>query len=157
MNKWITPLIPTVVLLASIGASYAQPFYKWTDEQGSTHYTQTPPPQKATKKLDINTRVPTDSATEIKKLSEQSLVNQKVVAADEKVSAKLKADSVADAERRQKNSAACVQLKAALTQLQSGQRLRTYGADGERVYLTEEQKASQIQQQTAQIQNDCPK
>ncbi|WP_410211583.1 DUF4124 domain-containing protein [Aquirhabdus sp.] len=157
MKKWILTLTPVITLIMSVGMSYAQPFYKWTDEQGSTHYTQTPPPQKQVKKLDVNTHVPTDSASEIKKLSALSSANQKAVAADEKAAAKSKEEAAADAERRRKNSDACVQLKASLTQLQSGQRLRTYGADGERVYLTEEDKASRIQQQTTQIQNDCPK
>ena len=157
MNKWTQTLIPLVTFVTCIGTSYAQPFYKWTDEQGSTHYTQTPPPQKPVKKLNINTHVPVDSASEIKKLSEQSAANQKAAAVDEKATAKSKEEAAADAERRKKNSDACSQLKASLAQLQSGQRLRTYGADGERVYLTEEAKASQIQQETSQIQNDCPK
>ncbi len=155
-HKWILAAIPLMGLLATQG-SYAQSaFYKWVDEKGATHYTQTPPPQKVVKKIVITTLAPADSEKEIKNLNSQLDKNLKAVAADEKTAEESKAKAAADAARRNKNSKACEQLKNSQATLQSGQRLRTSDAKGERSYMTEEQKTALMNQQAAQIQKDCP-
>jgi len=154
-HKWILAAIPLMALI-SIQVSHAQPFYKWVDEKGATHYTQTPPPQKAVKKVAVTTLVPADSTTAIKNLEAQKSKNLEAVAADEKTVENNKVKAAADAARREKNSAACQQIKSNLALLQSGQRIRTMDVNGERSYLTEDQKAAQIRQQTTQIKNDCP-
>ena len=154
-KKWILAVIPCVVILMTTN-SYAQSFYKWTDEQGATHYTQTPPPEKFIKKIAISTHVPEDSAKEIKSLKDQSSQNLKVADAGEKQADQDKVKAAAEAERRNKNSKLCEQLKNNQALLQTGQRIHTADAKGERSYLTEEQKAAQIKQQATQIKNDCP-
>ncbi len=155
LNKWIlTALSP--MLLVVVQSSHASPFYKWVDEKGATHYTQTPPPQKEAKKVDINTHLPADSTTAIKNLNTQSKANLKADAEADKAADKKKEDTAADAARRAKNTAACQQIKASVSQLQSGRRLYDTDAKGERSYLTEDQKAAQIQQANTQIQKDCP-
>jgi len=155
LNKWIlTALSP--ILLVYLQSSHASPFYKWVDEKGSTHYTQTPPPQKEVKTVDINTHIPADSASAIKNLNAQSKAGLKDDEAVEKATDKKKEDAAADAARRAKNSAECQQLKASVAQLQSGRRLYGTDAKGERSYLTEDQKATQMQQANTQIQKDCP-
>ncbi len=154
-SKWILAVIPFISFIA-IESSHAQPFYKWTDEKGATHYTQTPPPQKTAQKVAISTHVPQDSATEIKSLNDQASKSLKLSTDQEKAAEIAKNNATADADRRKKNGAACQQIKANLALLQSGQRLRTLDGNGERTYLTEDQKASQVKQQATQIKNDCP-
>lgn len=155
LNKWIlTALSP--ILLVYVQSSHASQFYKWVDEKGSTHYTQTPPPQKEVKTVDINTHIPADSASAIKNLTAQSKANLKEDAEADKIADKKKEDAAADAARRAKNSTECQQLHLTLTQLQSGRRLYDTDAKGERSYLTEDQKATQMQQANTQIQKDCP-
>jgi hypothetical protein len=153
--KWILATI-TFISYFAIEAAYAQPFYKWVDDKGATHYTQTPPPQQAVKKVSINTHIPQDSANEIKGLNDQSNKLLKATTDQEKAAEIEKKNTSADTERRNKNSVACKQIKSNLALLQSGQRLRTMDSKGERSYLTEDQKATQINQETAQIKNDCP-
>lgn len=154
-NNWILAAIPFFSLLAMNG-SYAESFYKWTDDKGATHYTQTPPPQKAVKKIAISRHAPQDSANEIKKLNEQSTANLKATATHEELAEQKRLKVAADAERRNKNSAICEQLKNSQAQLQSGQRLRTVDASGQRVYMTEDQKGAQLIQQSDQIKSECP-
>lgn len=154
-QKWIFAVIPLLALFVA-QASFAQSFYKWVDEKGATHYTQNPPPQKAVKKVAVTTLTPADSAKDIKALAAQSDKSLKVAAADEKTAEENKAKAVADAARRNKNSKACEQLKNSQAALQSGQRLRTTDAKGERSYVTEEQKAALMKQQSVQIKSDCP-
>ena len=43
--------VATTTLLLCSSQNYAQPYYKWMDANGSTHYTTTPPP-KGAKRLD---------------------------------------------------------------------------------------------------------
>lgn len=154
-NKWILVIVPLMSALA-IESCYAQSFYKWTDDKGSTHYSQTPPPRKAAKKVAINTHIPQDSASEIKNLNDQSASNLKADSTNEEMAEKKKVAAAADAERRNKNREACQQLKTSQAQLQSGQRLRTVDNLGQRSYLSEDQKAQKVIDQSIQMKNDCP-
>jgi len=154
-RKWTLLAIPLLSALIS-QTSFAQNFYKWVDEKGATHYTQTPPPQQPIKKVAVNPRLPADSANAIKNLNDQTKKDLKDTTNNEIAAEKTKQNATADIDRRNKNSAACDQIKANLALIQSGQRIRTLDANGERTYLTEEQKAAQIKEQTAQIKNNCP-
>ena len=49
INKGFSIALLATGLLVSYSAS-AEKFYKWQDEKGSTHYTQTPPPKAYVKK-----------------------------------------------------------------------------------------------------------
>ena len=46
--------LSTFILTIS-NTSHAQNFYKWTDKNGSTHYTRTPPPNSAKKVSKVTT------------------------------------------------------------------------------------------------------
>lgn len=158
-HKWILAIIPLISFLA-IESSYAQSFYKWTDDKGATHYTQTPPPKKATpktvQKILVNTHTPQDSTNAIKSLNDQSTKNLKTTADEEAATDKAKLNTAAENERRNKNSTVCQQIKTNQALLQTGQRTHTMDINGNRSYLTEEQKAAQINQQATQLNNDCP-
>ncbi|MDM1020870.1 DUF4124 domain-containing protein [Acinetobacter sp. VNK23] len=45
----------SLILLATPSFGYAQDFYKWIDNNGSTHYTPTPPPKEAKKLSQVTT------------------------------------------------------------------------------------------------------
>lgn len=42
----ITVFIASIISVCTLNTVYAQPFYKWVDEHGTTHYTETPPQAK---------------------------------------------------------------------------------------------------------------
>lgn len=51
-----TVLLSTLVSFAAISSTtQAKQYYKWVDNQGSTHYTTTPPPKNARSKSKVNT------------------------------------------------------------------------------------------------------
>ena len=58
-QKWFySKIITTTFLVLTLGStsqSFAQQYYKWVDHQGSTHYTETPPPKNAKNKTTITT------------------------------------------------------------------------------------------------------
>ncbi|HEY4714850.1 MAG TPA: DUF4124 domain-containing protein [Aquirhabdus sp.] len=155
-RKWILATIPLISLIA-IGSSYGQAFYKWVDGNGVTQYTQTPPPQRhVVDNISASTQAPQGSAPDIKRRNDHSKKNPKKSFAEEQAAESARKNTEADADSRNKNAAVCQQLKLNLSQLKSGQRFRTMDINGDRSYLSEEQKEAQIKQQTAQIENYCP-
>lgn len=152
-RKWIFATIPLICLIA-IQSSYGQQFYKWTDANGVMQYTQTPPPPQH--KIAASTQPSQDRAAQIKKRNDQVKMAVKMSSADEQAAESAKKNAEADANSRYKNAALCQQLRQNLLQLKSGQRFRTIDGNGDRSYLSEEQKAAQIQQLSAQIQSYCP-
>ena len=49
----VKPCLLTLLLISNVSI-YAKEFYKWVDANGSTHYTDTPPP-KSTKQTKVHT------------------------------------------------------------------------------------------------------
>lgn len=45
-----------VFLYISISFTHAEDFYKWVDQNGSTHYTKSPPPKNAKNKSKVQTQ-----------------------------------------------------------------------------------------------------
>jgi len=55
-----TRLISAIPLLLAVGlAAHAADFYKWTDAQGTVHYSQTPPQDRVAKTVYVNDGAPT--------------------------------------------------------------------------------------------------
>lgn len=130
---------------ATVTSAQAQQFYKWKDEKGATHYTQTPPPAHQSQTLSIKARAaaPNTSvaptAVNAKSTAPNAAQPTKPVAP---VAPKLSAQ-------------ACTDLKSNLDLLQSGRRLYENDTGGERSYLTEAQKAAQIQTSMQNIAQGC--
>lgn len=155
-RKWILATIPLISLII-IQSSHGQPFYKWVDSNGVMQYTQTPPPQQHTaNKVAANTKTSQDSMHDIKRQNDLSRKPPKLSTAEEQAAESAKKNAESDADARNKNRAICQQLRINLSQLKSGQRFSTIDANGNRNYLTEEQKTAQITQLTTQIQSYCP-
>lgn len=57
MRIHVAAMIP--LLLAACAVAQAGDYYKWTDAQGTVHYSQTPPPDRASKSVYINDGAPT--------------------------------------------------------------------------------------------------
>jgi hypothetical protein len=153
-TKYVLALLP----LLAMQPSHAEHFYKWVDDAGATHYTQTPPPQKkAAKDVKVSTKLPADSEAASKNLAALSTSNSKASAEADKLKAEEQTKADADAARRKANSGACAQAQASVAQIETGQRLRGKDAKGDIVYLTEEQKAAKVQQQKTLMQQNCPK
>ena len=123
----------------------AQQFYKWKDEKGATHYTQTPPPARNSQTLSIKARATTAAPT-----------TPPLATTATKPEATKDAATKAPAQAKQKLSAeACQQIKSNLELLQSGRRLYQNDTGGERSYLTEAQKAVQIQTYSQNLAQGC--
>jgi hypothetical protein len=49
------PGLPLALLLMVVALPSQAEFYKWTDESGQVHYTQTPPPEQQAEKITVDT------------------------------------------------------------------------------------------------------
>lgn len=139
---WATAL-GAVAICLSLSPAQAQQVYKWKDDKGAIHYTQSPPSTKNAIRLDIKTRN----------------VGNPVMAAENKATAttedKTVANTSAKATPPKLKAEDCAILKSSLENLQSGRRLYEADDKGDRAYLTEEQKAQRIQTYSKSLNEGC--
>jgi hypothetical protein len=147
----------TRALLLAVGMAFAATAmaqqYKWVDANGRVQYGDTPPPGvQATplKPPPAGASVPAaapkkDAAKDLSPEAAFRKRQQERQEAEEKA-----AKERADAEAKRVN---CEQSQGALRSLQSGQRISTVNADGERVFIDDEQRAKEIER-TQRVVND---
>jgi len=134
----------------------ANQFYKWTDEQGVTHYSEEPPPQAAKNaaEVKVQTRTPSGAAAAVEGLQKQREAAAKAMtdaAKDKKTSAgtpPAKADKSQYAER-------CKQLRANLETMESHGRVSETDEKGEKRALPDEEKNKRMDETKRQIKAFC--
>src|SRR3989449_5315294 len=129
-----------IVLLAALvftGAGAAQQ-YKWVDADGKVRYGDTPAPGvKATPlKPPPAAPQPPAAASKDKALTPEAAFQKRQREREEEVEKTAKERAAADAKRQN-----CEQARVNLRQLQSGQRIATMNAAGERAFLDDGQRA----------------
>lgn len=140
-------LIAFIAALAFSAGAAAQ-LYKWKDSNGRTRYGDVPPPGVNARPMRVPASPPPPPvAAEAKKpeaKNEKPLTPEEAfrkrqlerAEADEKA-----AKERAQAEEKQTN---CAQAQTQLRTLQSGQRIATVNAAGERVFMDDGQRAGEI-------------
>ncbi len=136
--------------LISASAAFAE-LYKWKDEQGQVHYTQTPPPGGKAVETVRATKAPAGAGEAQKKLDEKlkqfnETREQRAKATEEK-----KAAEAEDAKRKEN----CEMAKRRLNGLEGSNRVYEYDSKGERVRLGEEQRQAHIEETKKQIADLC--
>jgi hypothetical protein len=158
MNKQLI----TISFLATValGAYASEEYYKWIDERGVTHYSETPPDDTGKFKsqvISVSTRLPMGSEAAV-----SNLEKQRSDAAKEKTQGKegvtkvgKKAD-VSNAPDQYKEK--CTQLKADLQTLSDkAGRIKIQDAKGEVHTMTEEERTQRIDENQRQIKAFCEK
>lgn len=135
-------LISITTLLAT--TIQAQQVYKWKDEKGRLHYTQTPPPARYAQAVNIKERPTPAPATNGQK---SAAAGTTATNTDNKATASKSAPKLSASD--------CKAMQDNLALLQTGRRLYENDAGGERAYMTEERRAQQIQTYQQNIANGC--
>ena len=139
--------------LAFAAASFAQQ-YKWVDQNGKIQYGDTPPAGAKATPLRPPSGPSSSAAPEgkkdAKKLSPEQAF-QKRQKEEQERSAKADKERK-EAETRRVN---CEQAQASLRTLQSGQRVSTTNAAGERIYMEDSQVAVQIERAQKTVSEWC--
>jgi hypothetical protein len=151
-----------VLLAMAFSAGAIAQTYKWTDKNGRVEYGDAPPADasNATRlKGPSSGYAPTPGAPEAKKdaakdkdkalTPEQAFKKRQ----QERADAEQKADKErAEAEQKRAN---CDAAQASLRQLQSGQRVATVNAAGERVFIDDEQRSREIERAQQSVSSWC--
>jgi len=160
MNDSNTPAIgPKQLLLASLCLSAAllqtpatAEIYKWTDDNGKTHYSQVPPPGKIETEEIKGAPPPADDPD---KITEQ--LQNEVDAMDETVT-RQEGEASEKSLRKEINAAYeknCTTSKNNLAKLQEGGKRRYKTADGQVMHFSEEERQKRINEAKDQIDEFC--
>jgi len=120
--------------------------YKWTDEGGSVHYSDQPPPPtvKKSEALRVGKLTPpsdkTKSAAPPKSLADQEMEFRKRRLEAAEASAKSEKEAQAEEEKKRN----CQRAMGQVTAMQNGGRITRYGPNGEQVFLTDEEIAKGV-------------
>lgn len=125
--------------------------YKWVDDQGITHYSQTPPPAKQFNTVEPPPPPAQDPQQAAKKLQEmQQSMDEKRQARDEQAKQQDQRSAELEADRK-----ACQEARKRLEVLQSHGRIRAHSPDGESRILTPEQRQAHIAKTRQVIAGTC--
>lgn len=157
MTSTLTAFLTAMLL--TTGVSAAQ-FYKWTDEQGATHYSESPPPASAGKASEVKVRTKLPSGTREALESQQKAASEnaeKGLAAgkkDEK-SASTAKTAAEDKKSPEQYAEKCKTLRSNQEAMQSHGRVKESGADGSVRVLTEEEKKQRMDEVQREIKAFC--
>ena len=147
-----------VAAALAFSASAAAQMYKWKDKDGHVHYGDAPPPGAATTEIQAPAAGTPEAAPEAKKGDGKA---QKPLTPEEAFQKRMKereaAEQKADKERAQADQkrANCEQAQTQLRTLQSGIRISTVNAAGERVVMDDSARAAAMQQAQKAVADWC--
>ena len=141
----------TTKAAAPLGAASAA-LYKWTNEAGEVVYSDKPPPQNLQGqrlKAPPPPPVPPEQALEELRNKSKAYTERREARQE---AARIQQEAKAKAERKRQR---CDQLRSRLTFLQNNPRISVKAEGGEYSRMNEEQRQSNIQKTSDQIQKDC--
>jgi uncharacterized protein DUF4124 len=143
MPRFPQPAIPAAALALALSAvlpAGAEQVYKWVDEKGVTHFSQTPPEAKDAQRLDVRTAPATPSPG----------------AASDEAKAK-DADAKPQRTEAQKKERAerCKQAQEALAKLEGSEPIVRYGEKGEQIPVGDDERPAFIQQVKKVMAQQC--
>lgn len=138
-------------------ATVAAQVFKWIDKDGKVNFSDTPPPAEAVKgeakKLTIlpaaNTPAPAPAKVKIAVDQAKEAEKKKTELAD-----KAKKDEAAEQNAKQ-NEERCKDAKRYLSTLDSGTPIRQSNDAGERVFMNDEQRASETARAKTAVTESC--
>ena len=167
MQKTALPFAACLLAFAVAGA-HAQTLWKWRDASGQMHISDTAPPPGTPAKNIISgppggvavpsslAAAPSASAPASPASSAPSALEKKKAAADQAKAEKEKADhAAADAQNATIRKDNCARAQAALTTLQSGQRIATIDSKGERQIMDDDARAAEIKRSQQSVSTNC--
>ena len=143
------PIIYAVLALGLALPAAAQ-LYKWVDKDGKTHYSDTPPLNVDTKKLNVQSGATSESG---KSAVERDKAGEK--ARTEAREAGKKGDEAAKNAAAQEE--ACSRARSAYQTYADGGRIHRYNEKGEREFMTDEQIEAAKERSRREMDDVCKK
>lgn len=146
MNRKILTL--AVLLVAAPTISSAASVYKWTDENGVTHFGDRQPTGQKSESVSIRTGKRSESNRQSPQEQVKALEDQEAEQAERKE------ETAAEEARRKQREANCGTARSNLSILQRNSRIRVE-EDGEQRYLSEEEIAEQREKFEEIAEENC--
>jgi hypothetical protein len=133
-------------------AAAAQQMYKWVDEKGVTHYTDSPPPSGNAQKIDIRATPPSAPVA-----PPQSFQQKEEQTRGERVQKAQEAQKVSAEEARSNalKKGRCIQARRQVQVLSIQRPLFNTNDKGEKVYIEDKDRQAEIDKWQAQIETYC--
>ena len=145
--------------MTALGAVAGEDFYKWVDDKGVTHYSQSTPENmtkdRKVETVNVHTHIPVDSDAAIANLAKQRSDAQK--ARDDAAAGKSKDKQTEEASAKQKelNKANCVQWKQELELLNGCAKINEMDDKGNTKTLSDDEKKKRLEQTQKNIKQFC--
>jgi len=151
MHRALAPAAASALLALALGAgaAAAERVYKWVDEQGVTHYSQTPPAGVRATPLDVATGAPGGGEE-----GGDPLERYRRVLSPPKKPEKA-ADGIDPAKEAEARARNCKVARERLAVLTARSRILVLKPDGTSERLTEEQRQAEIKRMKAIIAANC--
>jgi hypothetical protein len=134
------------LLLGNFAAAQA---YKWTDENGKVHFSDSPPPDRKAQELNVKPAVPANPNAKPGRSWESQLEESRMN--------QLRAQQQKDAEERKARIAEneCHRARYRLDMLQNSRRVYKVDDKGQRQYLDDKDRPAQIQSAQQAVEKHC--
>lgn len=143
-------VLVTLSILSS--AASAGQLYKWVDENGNTHYGDTPPPQQEVKTIEAPREADEDEAARIR-MRTQNLLDQMEIR-DEQRAESAQRTQAAD-RKKQAQERRCSRAKAELALLKRKGRHVYIDENGDTIRIEKDQRSKMIEDLEAAIKKHC--
>lgn len=156
MFKKLSLIVASGILSVSIVPTdaSAEKFYKWVDEDGTTHYGTRPPADKQTEKVKVSNTQSSSSNLDQDRLdqSRDKMLQDKI---DKQNSAEADAVKKEEDEYKKQIAENCKVYKSNLNTLQNSPRIKQTDKDGNVTYLGDEARKQEIEDTKKFIQENC--
>ena len=152
MRKYFLLFVMLAIAVATVGST----IYKWVDEKGVAHYSETPPSGKKVDKVDISPPPPKEVTEEaqrkLQRLREE--LRQRDAEREEATKRQEETEAAANREalaRKQR----CILARQNLHTLQMQRAVYSINGKGERVFLDDKTRAAEIERMKKEVESYC--
>ena len=146
----IARIVAAVLFLACADAGAA--LYKWVDEKGVTHYTEEPPPDRKSTRIEIRSDGPAAPPEKAESWKDKEVELRRRRLEKERNDETSEARAKKEAAQRQRN---CLRARDALDTLAPGHPVYQVNEKGERVYMEDAQREEQVKRWRKEAETWC--
>lgn len=148
MNRKI--LMLALIMCATPGLATGASVYKWTDENGVTHFGDRQPTGSKAEQVDVRSGIRSPTG---ERQSPQERLNE--LEQNQQNEAQEREETAAEEARRKQREANCATARSNLDVINSNARIRTEGEDGEPRYLSPEEIEERRQEFEKIAEENC--
>ena len=147
-------MIARILIAAAAAAAWpaGAALYKWVDEKGVTHYSEQPPPDRSSTRLNVPDTTPAQGGAKPEDFKQKELEMRKQRIEKEQAEEKEKATADrSDAARKQ----LCLRARRQLDVLAAGRPLYHVDEHGQRVYMEDAEREAEKKKWTKEAEAQC--